>query len=192
MINIKYISYDDTIKIVRYACNILSFYYDDEDEYAIDHCISVCNEYRIVTAEEELDQEITVKHLAYLLVSVWHDMIEDGKLTTYQDINSLIKGVIIKCYPNDDSKDIRELITYLTRLVLFGINIISRRENETYKEYIDRIILSGDKEIIRIKIVDIMDHLSKFETLKPSLVKRYIKALETITTSMTKEDNENE
>ena len=52
--------------------------------------------------------------------------------------------------------------------------------NWTSDEYINRIMQSKDKEIVRIKICDIMDHLVNFETLKPSLKKRYMKALETL------------
>lgn len=52
---------------------------------------------------------------------------------------------------------------------------LTRKDTETYFEYIERVS-KGSKRAITIKLLDIEDHLNNKETLKTSLEKRYLKA----------------
>lgn len=89
----------------------------------------------------------------YMMVALLHDILEDTE-TTYEDL--------LKVLPCDIVDDIFAL---------------TRKSDETYFEYIDRITKSA-KSVIIIKYYDILDHLNNKETLKPSLKKRYLKAKE--------------
>jgi (p)ppGpp synthase/HD superfamily hydrolase len=53
---------------------------------------------------------------------------------------------------------------------------LTRKNHQTYAEYID-IIKNGDSIAKNVKIADLKHNLSRTETLKPSLKKRYEKAL---------------
>ena len=83
-------------------------------------------------------------------VAFLHDLLEDTEFTA------------------DDIKDkeVREAVVILTR-----------KADETYFEYIQRIIDSDNKYAYFVKLADISDHLLQIETLTPSLKDRYEKAL---------------
>lgn len=87
----------------------------------------------------------------YYLIGLLHDIIEDTDttLTTLEEL------------PEDIRTD---------------ISILTRRSDETYFEYIDRIKNSGSKRAIIVKLYDIKDHLEQKDTLSKSLEKRYLKA----------------
>ena len=89
----------------------------------------------------------------YMIVALLHDILEDTEVT-YEDLSKALSYVMV----ND-------------------IFTLTRKSNETYFEYIDRITKS-EKSVIIIKYYDILDHLNNKETLKPSLEKRYLKAKE--------------
>ena len=55
--------------------------------------------------------------------------------------------------------------------------VLTRRNDETYFEYINRIKNSGSEKAMAVKIADLKDHLEQKDTLKDSLRDRYIKAL---------------
>ena len=90
----------------------------------------------------------------YMIVALLHDILEDTEVT-YEDLSKVL--------PYDIVNDIFAL---------------TRKSNETYFEYIDRIITRSTKRVKIIKYYDILDHLNNKETLKPSLEKRYLKAKE--------------
>ena len=83
----------------------------------------------------------------YELIGLLHDIIEDTD-TTLDEL----------------TVDIRD-----------DIDILTRKNNETYFEYINRIVNSSKRAII-IKCCDIYDHLQCVDTLTDSLKKRYDKA----------------
>ena len=85
----------------------------------------------------------------YTLVGLLHDIIEDTD-TTLDEL----------------PEDIRE-----------DIDTLTRRDGETYFDYIYRV-KEGSRRAIIIKRIDIYDHLNQTETLKPSLKERYEKAKE--------------
>ena len=83
----------------------------------------------------------------YYLIGLLHDIIEDTN-TTLEEL----------------PEDIRTDISTLTR-----------RSDETYFEYIDRV-RNGSERAIIVKLYDIKDHLEQKATLSKSLEKRYLKA----------------
>ena len=59
------------------------------------------------------------------------------------------------------------------------VEALTRRDGETYADYIDRIAQSGDAGLIRIKLADVEDNLDPARPLPPlneSLRERYLKA----------------
>ncbi len=89
----------------------------------------------------------------YMMVALLHDILEDTEVT-YEDLSKVLPYDII----ND-------------------IFALTRKSDETYFEYIDRITKSTKRAKI-VKYYDILDHLHNKTTLKPSLKKRYLKAKE--------------
>lgn len=81
--------------------------------------------------------------------------------------------------------------TYENILSIFGVEVadivrlLSRSENETYSQFIDRLIESNNIHAIRIKIADINDNLSDLDKYpeKQGLSKRYNMALQRLTRS---------
>lgn len=76
----------------------------------------------------------------------------------------------------DTDVSFEEILTIAEKQVADAIYILTRKSTETYIEYIYRIAESKNGLAIKVKIADIEDHLSKKETLKKSLKKRYLKA----------------
>ena len=58
-----------------------------------------------------------------------------------------------------------------------AVDLLTRKKEDTYFDYIHKIATSGDKLAIEVKLADLADHLEKVDTLKPSLKKRYEKAI---------------
>ena len=84
----------------------------------------------------------------YYLVGLLHDIIEDTDTT----LDELPEGI------RDD------------------IDALTRRSDETYFEYINRIKNYGSNRAITVKLYDIKDHLQQKDTLSKSLENRYLKA----------------
>jgi 5'-deoxynucleotidase YfbR-like HD superfamily hydrolase len=95
----------------------------------------------------DLDDKITNK---CFVIGLLHDLLEDTEFTA-EDIQQ---------------DDIREAVVILTR-----------KADEPYFEYIQRIIDSDNEYAYFVKLADISDHLLQIETLTPSLKDRYEKAL---------------
>ena len=89
----------------------------------------------------------------YMMVALLHDILEDTEVT-YEDLSKAIPYDIV-----DD------------------IFVLTRKSNQTYFEYIDKITKNTKRAKI-VKYYDILDHLHNKATLKPSLEKRYLKAKE--------------
>ena len=92
----------------------------------------------------------------YMIVALLHDILEDTDIV----YNDLLK--VFSSYNSDIVDDIFTL---------------TRKSNQTYFEYIDKITKSTKRAKI-IKYYDILDLLHNKATLKPSLEKRYLKAKE--------------
>lgn len=83
----------------------------------------------------------------YYLIGLLHDIIEDTD-TTLDEL------------PEEFRTD---------------ISTLTRRSDETYFEYIDRV-RNGSERAIIVKLYDIKDHLQQKDTLSKSLENRYLKA----------------
>lgn len=62
--------------------------------------------------------------------------------------------------------------------VVVIVEIVTRRGDETYFEFIARILDSWEPDAILLKIADIEDHLRDTTRLSDSMVTRYTKALD--------------
>lgn len=89
----------------------------------------------------------------YMMVALLHDILEDTEVT-YEDLSKAIPYDIV-----DD------------------IFVLTRKSNQTYFEYIDKITKNTKRAKI-VKYYDILDHLHNKTTLELSLKKRYLKAKE--------------
>ena len=93
--------------------------------------------------------DMCIKHgFDYMIVGLLHDIIEDTD-TTLDEL----------------PEDIR-----------IDISTLTRRSDETYFEYINRIKNYGSNRAITVKLYDIKDHLQQKDTLSKSLENRYLKA----------------
>ena len=88
-----------------------------------------------------------------------HDVLEDTELDS---LDLLIKGV---------SAYVVRSVRVLTRPRITPI---------TYREYIRRIVDSGDMNAIAVKRADILDHLEDTSSIPDSLVRRYERALKVL------------
>lgn len=69
-------------------------------------------------------------------------------------------------------------LQYIPFAVLKPVTIVTRIEEETYEQYINRIVQSKDEVAIAIKIADLEDHLRPTDNSEIlSLQKRYVKYL---------------
>ena len=87
------------------------------------------------------------------VVAFLHDIVEDTP-TTVEDIEHMFGIRIAE-----------------------AVDLLTRKKEDTYFDYIHKIATSGDKLAIEVKLADLADHLEKVDTLKPSLKKRYEKAI---------------
>ena len=96
------------------------------------------------------------QYLAWMQVALLHDILEDTNTT-----------------PDELPEAARDDVLTLTR-----------KDSETYFEYIDRVKNSGSVHAITVKIADLYDHLEQKDTLKDSLKDRYLKALDQLENSI--------
>ena len=94
----------------------------------------------------------------YMMVALLHDIIEDTEIT--------IDELALVDSSNINFTTINDIFT------------LTRKQNQTYFEYIDDIVTKGSRRAKTIKYYDILDHLNNKATLKPTLEKRYLKAKE--------------
>jgi (p)ppGpp synthase/HD superfamily hydrolase len=89
-------------------------------------------------------------------VALLHDVLEDTD-TTADELEALV------------GSEVTASVVLLTRL-----------DSETYAAYILRLASSGDAAAVAVKLADLADHLALTETLRPSLERRYLRALEVL------------
>lgn len=85
-------------------------------------------------------------HSGHPLLGLMHDAVEDGHLPKF----------LLRWWP--------------------ALDAITRRNSETYMEYIDRV--SANPSAKRVKLCDLNHNLSRGGGPKPSLERRYRRALE--------------
>lgn len=90
------------------------------------------------------------------IIALLHDVVEDGK-STYEDLKNKY---------------------ILSEEILIALDAITRRKNEKYFDYINRV--KANELAIKIKIVDLLDNINRNKDDKyfDSLRKRYYKALD--------------
>lgn len=86
------------------------------------------------------------------VVAYLHDVVEDSEVTL---------------------ADLRDL--GFDGWVVHAVETLTRRDSETYAEYIRRV--AGSEIAKTVKLADLRDHLAEVDTLKPSLKERYVKAM---------------
>lgn len=101
-------------------------------------------------------------------VALLHDVIEDGIATAQQ-----IRNDLALCHMRGDPTE--------ARAILEAVEILRRHKQpgETYEAYIDQVIESGNLTSMRVKNLDLLDHLSPYSrhTLRPDQADRYLNAL---------------
>ncbi len=94
------------------------------------------------------------------VVAYLHDVVEDSS-ATLQDLLDLGFG----------------------GYVVYAVDVLTRRENEVYADYIQRIAEGGNEMAVLVKIADLRDNLSRSDnpSKQQSLKSRYEKALALLT-----------
>ena len=92
-------------------------------------------------------------------------------------------GAAAVAYLHDIVEDTPCTLDHLIRLgfdesrVVRPVDILTRRDGETYFDYIRRIAKSGDATALAVKRADLLDHLRDTAAIPDGLAKRYRKAL---------------
>ena len=94
----------------------------------------------------------------YRNVALCHDLLEDTEVT------------------------IAELKAFLRFDEIISLALLSRKDENTYFDYIRVIKEYNDKAAMAVNIADLEDHIAKTETLSDSLRRRYTKALKILKT----------
>lgn len=148
----------DSVERFREICK---FYYQDNTYI---HSFQVCEMViKILYKDMHLDEYYFIQAIAY-----GHDLLEDTLFAKEEDISKF-------------DEDFIKAISYLTR----------DKKKESYKDYIVKIktFYKDSKSKSRyekklaemvyyVKLADIFDYLLRVKTLKPSLKKRYLEALD--------------
>jgi (p)ppGpp synthase/HD superfamily hydrolase len=126
--------------------------------YRLHETVTFAHVKRVAEYIEEKSGRLGIADAEYessvLSVALLHDILEDTPMT---------EPVLRQLF----AKKIADAIVALTR-----------KQNEIYDEYIERVKLNDIARIV--KQVDIEDHLAQVSTLKPSLRPRYLKAREVL------------
>lgn len=133
---------------------------------------------------------LAIKNLAHAIAVVAHDGqsrkgLGEPYINHVERVADSVYGWHSKsvCYLHDVVEDTDITLENLIAVgipysVIVGVDLLTRRKNEVYSSFIDRIILFGDKDFISIKIADIKDNMRDIDdTDMPSLKIRYMKAL---------------
>lgn len=148
----------DSLERFRELCK--NFYQDSTYEHSFQVCEIII---KILYKDMHLDEYYFIQAVAY-----GHDLLEDTLFAKEEDLSKF-------------DEDFIKAISYLTR----------DKKKESYKDYIIKIKtfyedskskLEYEKKLAEtiyyVKLADLFDHLSRVKTLKPSLKKRYLEALD--------------
>ena len=94
----------------------------------------------------------------YVITAILHDILEDSW--------------------DDNAKNIDRIRMSFGEDIIDSIIILTKQKKETYFDYIKRIIKSNNDVSIKVKQMDISDHLFYSKDIPKSLIKRYKKASE--------------
>lgn len=119
-------------------------------------------------SEMAWDLERAGKSTTTVAVALLHDVLEDSDWDAKRLVHELIH--------RGSSK-----LAEKAELIVQNVMVLTRRQGqETYDQYIDRIKESSDIATT-VKIEDIRHHLKYSKNIPNSLIKRYVKALEKLT-----------
>lgn len=148
----------DSVERFRELCK--NFYQDNTYIHSFQVCEIVI---KILYKDMHLDEYYFLQAIAY-----GHDLLEDTLFAKEEDISKF-------------DEDFIKAISYLTR----------DKKKESYKDYIVKIKTFYEdskskseyekklaEAVYYVKLADLFDHLSRIKTLKPSLKKRYLEALD--------------
>ena len=127
-----------------------------EDNYPPDkfqHAMRVMCYAQEMCAERRYTGDI---ELSALIIAILHDIVED---TDIQE-DTLPMWCSTNAVFGERLSDTIMLLTH-------------DKKNDTYSEYIDKIVRSGSILGKLVKSADMKDHLSQFETLTPKLLDKY-------------------
>ena len=111
------------------------------------------------------DLERAGKSTATVAVALLHDVLEDSDW----DAKRLHRELVTRASSQLDAK-----------AIVLSVLILTRKQGETYAEYIDRVKDSRGGAVA-VKIEDLRDHLKNPDAISESLRKRYEKALHVLT-----------
>ena len=109
--------------------------------------------------------------LAAELLAVKHEWLDASVYLT-----GLLHDVI-----EDTDLEFTDVVDLAGYDVASSVRVLTRLPEETYAHYIYRVEASGDEVARLVKLADLHDHLDQIETLKPTLAKRYVRALRNLT-----------
>ncbi len=107
---------------------------------------------------DRVEKEARGAMYIHATVALLHDVIEDSAVTA------------------------EDLAVFIGEDVARIVEILTRRSEETYANYIQRIAESRDQIAIDVKLADLRDHMELMDDEHRSLEKRYLKALAVLET----------
>ena len=69
-----------------------------------------------------------------------------------------------------------DLHVYFDEWVVLDVTALTRKNDETYMDYIERIIRNGSPAAVHVKLADLEDHLDRKSALSDSMIHRYERA----------------
>ena len=102
-----------------------------------------------------VSEKVRNKGLVYEILALFHDIVEETDITL-----PLLKKALPRGYED----------------LSFYIYVLSRKDDQTYMEYI--VAICNNSDLVRdVKIADIEDHLDRKEDISESMIKRYVTAM---------------
>lgn len=134
---------------VKSTISLCSKYYTDK---TFKHCVRVAK----YAYENPMVVDSDIVRNAIYLIALCHDLLEDTDVTI---------------------EEIKDATCLDEKLVVDTMNLLTKRDNETYVEYIKKLRNSKNPCAYIVKIADMKDHLQQTETLTDILKEKYWEAL---------------
>jgi (p)ppGpp synthase/HD superfamily hydrolase len=156
----------------------------------VDEYVSLADLYEeIKSKDSEIDMHMQVLKLITDLIQNSNDQLAAQNLLTHSmRVSRLCTDVSVTKLMNvtglahdllEDTDCTYEQLAEINQELADNVLVLTRKEDESYADYIKRV-KAGNDVVRKVKIIDIMDHLVNYETLKESLKERYLDALKTL------------